>query len=129
MQLAAKCREHAHCPYSNFRVGSAVLCEDGSIFTGCNVENACYGLSMCGERVAIMKAVSEGHKDFKAIAVCCDIKGAYKASCGACRQFIAEFGMDWDMYLVKPDMTWKKISFEPLLPMAFTPASLELERV
>lgn len=93
-ELIDKCqktKEHAYCPYSNFRVGSAVLTDNGQIFTGSNVENASYGLTICGERVAVSKAVSEGHRKFKAIAVCTDLD-EFKAPCGACRQFLIEVG-------------------------------------
>ncbi|XP_041377218.1 cytidine deaminase-like [Gigantopelta aegis] len=129
VEAAIKAKAHAYCPYSNFRVGSAVLTEDGQIFAGCNVESASYGLSVCAERVAIMNAVTHGYQSFKAIVVCCDIKGSFEGSCGACRQFYAEFGLDWEIYLVKPDKTWKKVLVKELLPMAFSPKSLQEERI
>ncbi|KAL3862019.1 hypothetical protein ACJMK2_008023 [Sinanodonta woodiana] len=130
IDLALEVKDKAYCPYSNFRVGCAVLCPDGSMFSGCNVENASYGLSMCAEqRVAVMKAVSEGHQKFKATAIVCDIKGSFKASCGACRQFYSEFGLDLEMYLVKPDMTVKKVILGDIFSMAFTPDALMEERI
>jgi len=128
MSRAVSIRQHAYCPYSDFRVGAAVLCEDGSMFTGTNVENASYGLTVCAERGAVMNAVSAGHRKFTAIAICCDVKDNFAASCGACRQVLAEFSLDWDIYLIRPDTTWQKVSMRELLPMAFTPASLEQER-
>ena len=84
-------RNRAYAPYSNFLVGAALLTTDGTIFTGCNVENASYGLAICAERTAICKAVSEGHLDFTAIAVAAV---PLATPCGACRQFIFEFGTE-----------------------------------
>ena len=127
MSLAREMRKNAYCPYSNFHVGAAVLCEDGTIFTGANVENASYGLSICGERVALTNAVAAGHLKFKAIALCCDIKGSFKGPCGACRQFLAEFGLQWYIYAVKPNGSWKKLLINDLLPLSFGPSSLEEE--
>jgi len=125
LELARDVRGLAYCPYSNFHVGSAVLCKDGTVFTGVNVENASYGLSICAERVALTKAVSDGHKDFQAIAVCCDVTtDSFKSPCGACRQFIIEFGGHIVLYLVKPDLSWKRITALELLPLAFTPDCL-----
>ncbi|KAJ8320732.1 hypothetical protein KUTeg_002319 [Tegillarca granosa] len=123
IQAAVKAKDQAYCPYSSFRVGAAVLCENDSIVSGCNVENASYGLCVCAERVAIWRAVAEGHKTFRACA------GDFKASCGACRQVFAEFNMDLDLYMVKPDMTVKKVTIRELLPMAFTPEDLKKERI
>ncbi|XP_006811693.1 cytidine deaminase-like [Saccoglossus kowalevskii] len=122
-----KAKERAYCPYSNFRVGCAVLTEDGTMFTGCNVENACYGLAMCAERNAIIKAVTEGHRKFQAIAVGTDIKDKFKGPCGPCRQFLVEFG-ECDLYMVKPDLTYMKFPHD-LLPMGFGPADLLAEKI
>lgn len=83
-------QRHAHAPYSKFRVGAALLTKNGKIFTGVNVENASYGLTICAERVAATKAVSEGHRKFAAIAVVAPSTSL--SPCGACRQFLAEFG-------------------------------------
>lgn len=129
VKAAVEVKDKAYCPYSNFHVGAAVLTSSNQIFTGVNVENASYGLCVCAERVAITNAVSQGHRELKAMAVCCDIKDSFKAPCGACRQVVAEFNLDMDYYMVKPDYTSKKIKFAELLPMAFTPASLKEERV
>ena len=90
MDCAIKARENAYSPYSHFAVGAALLCEDGTLFEGCNIENASYGLTNCAERTAIFKAVSEGHIKFKALAVVADTEGPC-APCGACRQVMAEF--------------------------------------
>src|ERR1700756_2574607 len=83
-------RERAYAPYSQFRVGAAVETEDGTIVTGCNVENASYGLSICAERTAIVSAVAQGYRVFRAVAVA-GPEGVTTSPCGACRQFIAEF--------------------------------------
>ena len=95
MQLAEKARESAYCPYSGFAVGAALLTADGSIYTGCNVENASYSLGCCAERTAIFKAVSEGKREFTAIAICGAPVGQVPATpcipCGACLQVMAEF--------------------------------------
>jgi cytidine deaminase len=87
---AKQARENAHAPYSNFRVGAALRAKSGRIYSGCNVESASYGLTCCAERVAILKAVSEGDRGFDAIAVVTDAD-APAAPCGACRQLIWEF--------------------------------------
>lgn len=92
IQAASEARELAYAPYSNFKVGAALLVQDGDeekVFTGCNVENASYGLAICAERTAICKAVSQGHQKFTAIVVAAS---PLASPCGACRQFIVEFG-------------------------------------
>ncbi|HOA30246.1 MAG TPA: cytidine deaminase, partial [Candidatus Cloacimonadota bacterium] len=88
--LARKAADEAYAPYSGFHVGSAVKCADGSIYTGCNVENASFSLTICAERNAIFKAVSEGKRDFVAIAIYVDSDKSFPP-CGACRQVISEF--------------------------------------
>jgi cytidine deaminase len=87
---AKQARGNAHAPYSNFRVGAAIRATSGRIFTGCNVENATYGLTVCAERVAIFKAISEGERGFDAVAVVTDTE-VLTPPCGACRQLIWEF--------------------------------------
>jgi len=129
IQAAVNVKKFAHCPYSNFPVGASVLCPDGKIYTGCNVENASYGLCVCAERNAIMNAVAQGQKKFIASAVSANVKNEFKGPCGMCRQVFAEFSLDVDLYLVKPDMTYQKVFIRDMLPMAFTPETLELERV
>ena len=119
---------HAYSPYSHFRVGAALLAEDGSIFTGCNVENASYGLSMCAERTAVVKAVSDGQRKFKAIAVATDIKEKSVSPCGACRQFLLEFGKDWIVILTKPDLSYTCLTVGDLLPHHFSQEDLETAR-
>ncbi|KFD58632.1 hypothetical protein M514_00325 [Trichuris suis] len=120
---AVKAKEHSYSPYSKFRVGAAVLCQDDSIATGCNVENCSYGVGVCAEQVAIAKAVSDGHTRFKAIAVSTDCP-TVKTPCGRCRQFLIEFG-DMDLYLANKDgSVTQKLTIESLLPRAFTPRDL-----
>ena len=100
---ARAARQHAHAPYSNFTVGAALLCDSGEIITGVNVENVSYGLSICAERVAIARAVSEGHRKFTAIAI---VAGGSQrlVPCGACCQVLAEFcGADFSLYLASDD--------------------------
>ncbi|MCL2563700.1 MAG: cytidine deaminase [Oscillospiraceae bacterium] len=122
---AREMQERAYVPYSNFRVGAALLCEDGTVVTGCNVENASYGLCICGERTAMVKAVSEGHRKFKAIAIAGDTDGPC-VPCGACRQFIREFASSLDMpvYCVGKDNEHVSYTLDELLAHSFGPADL-----
>ena len=115
---AISVRENAYAPYSKFLVGAAVLTEDGSVFTGTNVENASYGLSICAERIAAGGAVAAGHRQITAVAIA--TKGA-TSPCGACRQFLAEFGGAMQVFLVdadKPDRI-VETSLDKLLPAQF----------
>ena len=115
---AIKARENAYCPYSHFAVGAALLCEDGTIYEGCNIENASYGLTNCAERTAVFKAVSEGHTKFKALAVVADTEGPC-APCGACRQVMGEFNIPIIiMGNLKGDI--EVVSTEALLPFSFS---------
>ena len=110
-------RETSYSPYSHFGVGAALLCEDGRIYEGCNIENASYGLTNCAERTAIFKAVSEGQTKFKALAVVADTEGPC-APCGACRQVISEFGIPRIiMANLRGDNT--VVDLEGLLPFRF----------
>jgi cytidine deaminase len=115
---AEKARKRAYTPYSKFKVGAAVLSVDGKIFTGCNIENASFGLAVCAERVAIFKAISEGSTKFEAIAVIGDTDKPC-SPCGACRQVISEFGEGITLIManLKGDIKIKKI--KELLPEAF----------
>ncbi|XP_055863898.1 cytidine deaminase-like isoform X2 [Biomphalaria glabrata] len=116
-------KQKAYCPYSNFQVGAAVLTEEGTIFTGCNIENSSYSLTICAERTAVAKAVSEGYTKFKAIAVATNVSEKYMSPCGACRQFLSEFTKDsgdYDIYMSKPDLTYDKKKISELLPCAFS---------
>ena len=118
MDCAIKARENAYSPYSHFAVGAALLCEDGTLFEGCNIENASYGLTNCAERTAIFKAVSEGHVTFKALAVVADTEGPC-APCGACRQVMAEFKIP---LLIMGNLIGniKIVTIEELLPFSFS---------
>lgn len=110
-------REKTYSPYSHFGVGAALLCEDGGIYEGCNIENASYGLTNCAERTAIFKAVSEGHKRFKALVVVADTEGPC-SPCGACRQVISEFEIPYIiMANLKGDYT--VVELDELLPFRF----------
>jgi cytidine deaminase len=95
---AAKAAENAYAPYSGFKVGAAVLSQDGRIFTGCNVENASYGLSVCAERIAVFNAVNSGVRDFAAIAIHTNSDIPFYP-CGACRQVLAEFNPDMEVII------------------------------
>ena len=114
---AVVARDKNYSPYSHFGVAAALLCEDGSIYEGCNIENASYGLTNCAERTAIFKAVSEGQTKFKALAVVADTEGPC-APCGACRQVISEFGIPRIiMANLRGDYT--VVDLEGLLPFRF----------
>src|SRR5690554_2545442 len=92
IKKALEAKKKAHVPYSNFRVGAALITDDGKVFTGCNIEISSYSPTICAERTAIFKAISEGHKKIKAIAVVGD--SDFTCPCGVCRQVIREFGKD-----------------------------------
>ncbi|MBU3110474.1 cytidine deaminase [Clostridium lacusfryxellense] len=123
-KIAIDARENAYAPYSKFKVGAAVLTSDGSIYTGCNIENASYGATNCAERTAIFKAVSEGHNKIKAIAVVGDMS-TNTYPCGICRQVIAEFATeDIQIILVKNEENYIIKTMEEILPGAFTKEDL-----
>ncbi|KAH9409593.1 PREDICTED: cytidine deaminase-like [Rhagoletis zephyria] len=113
---------HSYSPYSSFPVGAALLCEDGSIYTGVNIETATL-LGLCAERCAYVKALSEGHRKFKAVAVSSNLTGACPP-CGTCRQFMAEFGSDLTIIMVHKDLSYELETLSNLLPRSFTPDTL-----
>ena len=115
---ARTAREHAHAPYSNFRVGAAIRAKSGRIFTGCNVENATFGLTLCAERVAIFKAISEGERGFDAVAVVADT-GALTPPCGSCRQILWEFCGDAEVILANLNGKVERYRMSALLPKPF----------
>ena len=115
---AIDAKDKAWAPYSNFHVGAAILCENGDVFTGCNVENSSYGATICAERTAAVKAVSEGRRDFAAIAVVSD-EDEYCMPCGICRQFLADFAPTLRFLLAKSSGEYKVSTLEELLPGAF----------
>ena len=114
---AVEAREHAYAPYSNFRVGAALLTESGAIVCAANVENASYGLAICAERSAVVKAIAEGHRRFRALALAADAQTC--PPCGACRQVLEEFATD-DMTVTFPrEGGLATVPLERLLPLAF----------
>jgi cytidine deaminase len=118
IDAARRAREHAVAPFSRFKVGAALEAVDGTIITGCNVENATYGLTVCAERVAMFKALSEGHRAFSRIAIVADTE-VPTPPCGACRQILWEFGGDLEIHLanlVKESGTYR---LKDLLPLPF----------
>lgn len=120
---AIEARKWAYAPYSNYAVGAALLTASGRIYDGVNVENAAYPNSICAERVAVFKAVSEGEREFAAIAVVSSNGGT---PCGACRQVLSEFGLDIFVWVVDEEgRLLMETSLEGLLPGAFGPANLE----
>ena len=122
LKLAADAAKSAYAPYSQFQVGAAILSENGEVFTGCNVENASYGLSMCAERTAVFKAISHGARKLTAIAVASP-GGA--SPCGACRQVLNEFDPDITVYLGnEKGQLIRETSIRQLLPDAFGPENL-----
>ncbi|XP_029874922.1 cytidine deaminase isoform X5 [Aquila chrysaetos chrysaetos] len=148
LRRSREAKNCAYCPYSRFPVGAALLTAGGEIFSGCNVENACYSLGVCAERTAIQKAISEGHTSFRAMAITrssadvppapltvrpnsvpfssgSDMGDHFITPCGACRQVMREFGTDWDIYLTKADGTYIVKRLEELLPLSFGPEDLK----
>ena len=122
IKLANEARKFAYAPYSKYPVGAALRTKTGRIYTGVTVENAAYPHTMCAERVAIFKAVSEGETEFEAIAVVTNNGGS---PCGGCRQVMAEFGLDMIVLFADGDEKLKKeMTVSELLPEAFTPAHL-----
>jgi len=117
LQIANEVRESAYAPYSGFKVGAALLCADGTVVTGVNIENATYTPSICAERTAFFKAISEGHKDFVKIAVTCD--KAFCSPCGVCRQVMAEHAPELEILLGNPQGTFKRMTIQELLPETF----------
>ena len=125
VDLALSMLERAYAPYSGFPVGAALLCRDGTVFTGCNVENAAYGSSICAERTALVKAVSEGHRDdFIALAVA-GRSADYCWPCGACRQMLREFAPSLRLLVARGDGAFQVTTLDALLPHSFGPDSLE----
>jgi len=124
ISAARQARENAFAPISNFRVGAAVRAGSGRTYTGCNIENATLGLTLCAERVAIFKAMSEGERDFDAIAVVTDVK-RLTPPCGACRQIIWEFCGDIPILLANMEGKMEKETSGGLLPRQFDASFLE----
>jgi cytidine deaminase len=115
---ARRAREHAHAAFSNFKVGAALEAADGTVVTGCNVENATYGLTICAERVAMFKAISDGHRQFTRIAIVADTADP-TPPCGACRQILWEFGGDLEIILANLSAEKGRYRLAELLPLPF----------
>ncbi len=124
MELAKEAMTHSYSPYSGYKVGAALLCADGTVYQGCNVENAAYSPSICAERTAIFKAVFDGKRDFSAIAVCGGKGGVIQGlfpPCGVCRQVMREFcGQDFLIYLVDGEGNIEAHTLAQLLPSSFS---------
>lgn len=118
MSIAKEVSLNAYVPYSHFQVGAALECSDGTVFTGCNVENAALGSTICAERTACVKAVSEGHREFKRLAIYADSQD-WPYPCGACRQFLAEFSPDLEILCFKADGRYVSYKLRELLPGIF----------
>jgi cytidine deaminase len=122
IDLARAARKRAYTPYSHYKVGAALLSKSGKVYTGCNVENASYGHTVCAERTAVLKAVSEGETEFEAIAVVTKNGGS---PCGACRQVLSEFAPRLTIYIADKNGEYRTTTMKKLLPDSFTPAHLE----
>ncbi|NLY66929.1 MAG: cytidine deaminase [Tissierellia bacterium] len=123
IEKALEAKKNAYVPYSNFRVGACLLTEDDKIYTGCNIEIASYSPTICAERTAIFKAVSEGHRKIKAIAVVGDSN--YTFPCGVCRQVMREFGKNVSIIIANSLDDYKIYTLDELLPNSFGPEDLE----
>ena len=125
VQAALDMRRYSYVPYSRFPVGAALLCDDGRVFTGCNVENAAYGSTICAERTALLKAVSEGCRTgWTAVAIAGSGED-FCWPCGACRQMLYEFAPDLTVLVARSDHSFVKLSLSQLLPHGFGPKGLE----
>ncbi len=116
---ASQAARYSYSPYSHFPVGAALECDDGSIFTGCNVENAALGDTICAERVAVTKAISEGKLHFKRIAICSQ-GDQFCLPCGSCRQFLSEFSGDMELLCARGDGRYVSYRLDQLLPHPFS---------
>jgi cytidine deaminase len=118
IQEALKIKTAAHAPFSNFKVGAALVTADNRIYRGCNIETSSYGLTICAERVAIFKAVSEGEKEFKSIFIASDSE-KFTTPCGACRQVLWELAGNIDVFMINRFGEYQKSSMKELLPFGF----------
>ena len=125
VQLAQEAMMRAYAPYSGYKVGAALLCADGTVYQGCNIENASYSPTNCAERTAFFKAVYDGHREFKAIAVCGGKDGVITDAfppCGVCRQVMREFcDEDFIIYMVGAEGSFETLTLAQLLPYSFSP--------
>ncbi|MBO5130118.1 MAG: cytidine deaminase [Oscillospiraceae bacterium] len=124
MDLAKEAMTHSYCPYSGYKVGAALLCDDGRVYQGCNIENSAYGPTVCAERTAMFKAVYDGQRDFTAIAICGGKNGVITGRfppCGVCRQVMAEFCKeDFRIYLTDDRGGIESHTLKELLPLSFS---------
>ena len=118
LSMAKQASYNAYVPYSHFQVGAALECDDGSVYTGCNVENAAFGSTICAERTACCKAVSEGKRSFRRVAIYADSQN-WPTPCGACRQFLAEFSPEMEVLCSKADGRYVSYKLSELLPHGF----------
>ena len=118
INMAFTALKQAYSPYSGFTVGAAVECEDGSVFLGCNIENAAYGETVCAERVAVYKAISEGRRKFRRIAVAAN-SSSYCMPCGSCRQVLSEFSPEMEILSAREDGRYVSYRLSELLPKRF----------
>ena len=125
VQLAQEAMMRAYAPYSGYKVGAALLCADGTVYQGCNIENASYSPTNCAERTAFFKAVYDGHREFKAIAVCGGKDGVITDAfppCGVCRQVMREFcDEDFIIYMVGAEGSFETLTLAQILPYSFSP--------
>ena len=130
-ELAVKAKDNAYTPYSGFKVGAALMCRSGRVFTGCNIENASYTPTVCAERTAVFKAVSEGETKFEMLAVCGGRDGIISGMfppCGVCRQVLAEFcPPEFPIIVMTSENTFKELTLEELLPFSFNPGYMNTE--
>jgi cytidine deaminase len=123
-KAAQKAKRNAFSPFSKFKVGAALLTKNGTIFSGCNIENSSYGLTMCAERVAIFNAISSGASNFSAMAIVSD-DSDFTPPCGACRQVLLELAGDIDFIMIDSKKRYKILKLTSLLPFAFTEKNLK----
>ncbi len=124
VELAKEAMKNAYVPYSHFKVGAALLAKDGTVFQGCNIENASYGATNCAERTAIFKAVSEGYREFEKIAVAAS-SGDYASPCGICRQVLFEFLPEGKVILDSEEKGMVTYTVRELLPFGFSEADIK----
>ena len=118
MSMAKEASLQSYSPYSRFAVGAAIECDDGSVYTGCNIENAALGDTICAERVACSKAVSEGHRKFKRIAIYADSQN-WCTPCGSCRQFLSEFSPHMEVLCAKSGDRYVSYTLDKMMPYIF----------
>lgn len=123
VELAKEAMTHSYSPYSGYKVGAALLCSDGTVYQGCNIENGAYGPTICAERTAIFKAVYDGHRDFDAIAICGGKDGVITGlfpPCGVCRQVMREFCRDdFKILMIQPE-GYELVTLKDILPYSFS---------